>query len=203
MIILILNKIRINKISFFLIILALFFPYNLGFAQEGENKNMNNPFGVLEFLHWNHSWNSYKYSSTKDLERAIKLMKEAGIGWVRMDFLWADIEPEAGSFNFKKYDKIVKILKENNINILGLLNYSVDWAASCREWNCPPEYNSLFVKYAKEVISRYKDKIKYWEVWNEPDSATYWSKQDGLKSYCLLLKDVYVAEKKLILSVRY
>jgi hypothetical protein len=46
------------------------------------------------------------------------------------------------------------------------------------------------------VINRYKDKIKFWEVWNEPDSAVYWSVQDGLKSYCSLLKDVYIAAKK-------
>jgi hypothetical protein len=45
-------------------------------------------------------------------------------------------------------------------------------------------------------MRRYKDKIKYWEVWNEPDSAIYWSPQDGLKSYCSLLKDVYIAAKK-------
>ncbi|MDD5731215.1 MAG: glycosyl hydrolase, partial [Candidatus Omnitrophica bacterium] len=34
-----------------------------------------------------------------------------------------------------------------------------------------------------------------WELWNEPDSYIYWNPQDGLKSYCLLLKDVYKALK--------
>jgi len=52
------------------------------------------------------------------------------------------------------------------------------------------------VNYAVSVIKRYKDKIKYWEVWNEPDSGTYWEPQDGLKSYCALLKEVYLAAKK-------
>jgi hypothetical protein len=158
---------------------------------------MNNPFGVLEFLHWNHSWNSYKYSCAADWEKAIKLMKEAGVGWVRMDFLWQDIEPQEGEYKFDKYDRIVSLLYENNIHILGILNYSADWAASCRDWNCPPKDNALFVQYAQNVIRRYKDMVKYWEVWNEPDSATYWSSQDGLKSYCSLLKDVYIAAKKI------
>ncbi len=44
------------------------------------------PFGVLEFLHWNHSWNNYKYSSLRDIEKAAALMKEARVAWVRMDF---------------------------------------------------------------------------------------------------------------------
>jgi hypothetical protein len=158
---------------------------------------MGSPFGVLEFLHWNHPWNNYKYPCQEDLAKAVALMKEAGVAWVRMDFLWEEIEPEPGKFKFDKYDEIVDLLNQNNINILAILNYSADWAKSCPEWNCPPKENKLFVNYAGRVIEHYKNKIKYWEVWNEPDSRTYWTKQDGLKSYCALLKDVYIAAKQI------
>lgn len=61
--------------------------------------NMQSAFGVLEFLHWNHPWNNYKYSCKKDLEKAVSLMQEAGIGWLRMDFLWEDIEPKKVNLN--------------------------------------------------------------------------------------------------------
>lgn len=155
----------------------------------------DNPFGVLEFLNWNHPWNKHKYATPADLKKAVELMKEAGVGWVRMDFLWEDIEPEAGKFEFKKYDEIVDLLYENNIKILGILNYSVEWASSCGKWNCPPRDNRLFVTYAINIVKRYKNKIKYWEIWNEPDSSTYWTIQDGLKSYSILLKEVYLAIK--------
>jgi len=158
---------------------------------------MNNPFGVLEFLHWNHSWNNFKYPSKKELKKVVALMKKAGVGWVRQDFLWEEIEPAAGNFEFNKYDAIVDILTQNNINILGVLEYSADWAKSCPEWNCPPNSNAAYVNYVSRVITRYKDKIKYWEIWNEPDSSTYWSSQDGLKSYCELLKEAYIAAKKI------
>lgn len=157
---------------------------------------MHNPFGVLEFLHWNHSWNNYKYSSKKDLEKVIALMKEAGVGWVRMDFLWGDIEPEPKKFEFDKYDQIVDLLVKNNINVLGILDYSTDWASECTRWNCPPKDTQLFINFATKVVGRYKEKVKYWEIWNEPDSGTYWQPQDGLASYCVFLKDVYVALKK-------
>ncbi|MCX5702404.1 MAG: beta-galactosidase [Candidatus Omnitrophica bacterium] len=156
----------------------------------------DNPFGVLEFLHWNHPWNHYKYGDEKDLKKSVALMKESGVGWVRMDFLWSDIEPEASKFEFAKYDYIVDLLSENNIHILGLLNYSADWASTCGKWNCPPLDNNLFTNYAVKIVQRYKGKIKHWEVWNEPDSSTYWTDQDSLKSYCILLKDVYIALKE-------
>lgn len=158
---------------------------------------MQNPFGVLEFLNWNHAWNNFKYASPEDLEKVMALMKEAGVGWVRMDFLWDEIEPEQGKFDFGKYDNIVDLLHKYGINVLGVLGYSATWAAACQKWNSPPEDISLFVNFAKEVISRYKDKVKHWEIWNEPDSATYWELQDGLKTYCGLLKEVYLAAKKI------
>jgi len=155
----------------------------------------NSPFGVLEFLHWNHPWNSFKYQNRETLNKAVALMKEAGVGFVRMDFLWEDIEPVKGEFKFDKYDYIVGLLYKNNIKILGLLDYSAPWASPTGKWNNPSGDNQFFIEYARKVISRYKDKVKYWEVWNEPDSAIYWVQQDGLQSYCSLLKDVYLAAK--------
>ncbi len=188
-----------------LIIFCLFSIRAMAGEAKGENKmriakitGENNPFGVLEFLHWNDAWNSYKYPDKKSLKKAIGLMKEAGIGWVRMDFLWNEIEPEKGEFEFKKYDIIVDLLVKNGIKILGILDYSADWASSCGQWNCPPADNKVFVNYAVRVAGHYKDKVLYWEIWNEPDSRIYWLKQDGLKSYCLLLKEVYIALKEAV-----
>lgn len=164
-------------------------------AREDQNRQAENPFGVLAFLQWDHTWNSFKYPSRQELEKAAQLMNEAGIGMARFDFLWEDIEPAQGRFDFEKYDLIVEVLSRHNIKILGILNYSTSWAAACPDWNCVPKDNELFVNYAVRVIGRYKDRVKHWEVWNEPDSSTYWSQQDGLKSYCALLKEVYQAAK--------
>jgi len=206
-IILILNKKFMNKIICFLALIFLLSPLYAGETLRSENmdkelanlneSNFNNPFGVLEFLHWNHSWNNYKYSCNRDLEKAVVLMQEAGVGWVRVDFLWQDIEAQEGKFDFAKYDCIVELLRSKGIQILGILHYSVDWASSCGQWNCPPKDNKVFVNYASKVIQRYKGQVKYWELWNEPDSATYWKEQDSLKSYCVLLKDVYTAAKRI------
>jgi len=180
--------------------MAGFFLNRDACARQDDSRkepDMQSPFGVLEFFPWNHCWNNYKFSCAKDIEKTARLMKEAGISWVRMDFLWQEIEPEKEKFEFDKYDEIVDVLSKNGLNILGILHYSTDWSSSCGQWNCPSKENSLFVKYAEKVIGHYKDKVKYWEVWNEPDSRTYWVNQDGLKSYCELLKEVYIAAKKI------
>lgn len=160
-----------------------------------DTRNACSPFGVLEFLHWNHAWNNYKYPDEKSLKKSISLMKKAGISWVRVDMLWSDIEPAPGKFSFEKYDRIINLLNENHIQVLAILHYSTDWASACGKWNCPPKNNALFVNYTVRVIDRYKEKVKFWEIWNEPDSSVYWQPQDGLKSYCALLKEIYTAAK--------
>ncbi|MBU4458229.1 MAG: beta-galactosidase [Candidatus Omnitrophica bacterium] len=186
-------KLMCRKISFFIILFFFFFTSSVDSAiLESGKKNEKNPFGVLAFLPWNHPWNNYKYSQD-DLKKAAALMRECGISFVRLDFLWNDIESEHGQFDFSKYDHIVSLLTDNGIEILGLLSYSADWAGP--SWNSPPYKNETFVNYASMVIERYRDKVKYWEIWNEPDDEQYWRPQDGMVRYTSLLKDVYIAAK--------
>lgn len=187
-----------RKVLVFILFFSLFFGY--GWAQETNQnqalfKDNPSPFGVLEFLPWNHHWNNYKYPNQKSLKRVIDLMKEANVAWVRMDFLWQDIEPEKGEINFDKYDYIVNLLLENNIQILGVLSYSVSWAG--KVWNSPPREDETFVNYVAKVIEHYKDKVKYWEIWNEPDEQLYWNQQDGMARYTQLLKKVYTKAKEM------
>ncbi|MCM8774508.1 MAG: hypothetical protein NC820_07240 [Candidatus Omnitrophica bacterium] len=42
-----------------------------------ENKTHDSPFGVLEFLSWNHNWNNYyKYPNKETLEKTVELVRE-------------------------------------------------------------------------------------------------------------------------------
>ena len=170
---------------------ALFLSCSFTRAAE-DPRDSDSPFGVLAFVAWDHDWNKYHFGGDK-VERGAALMKEAGIRFVRMDFLWADIEPKQNEFDFAKYDRIVETLTRYNIKILGLLEYTPPWQN--KRWNAPPD-PALYVKFATAVVKRYKDKVKYWEIWNEPDSPSYWSPQDDMKTYTVLLKTVYPALKK-------
>jgi hypothetical protein len=85
-------------------------------------------------------------------------------------------------------------LAEKNIRILGVVGFSASWVGE--QWNYAPNNIDDFTDYVSNVISRYKDRIKYWEVWNEPDSATYFLPQDNMKTYTQILKATYLAAKK-------
>ncbi len=157
-----------------------------------DPRDSKSRFGVLEFLQWDHDWNAHHYAGGKP-ERAVALMKEAGVGFVRMDFIWDDVEPKKGEFRFEKYDRLVETLDRGGIKILGLLDYNTSWGGD--NWNSAPN-PELFTRYAREVVKRYKGKVKYWEIWNEPDQDIYWVPQDGMKAYTELLKKVYPAIKE-------
>ena len=157
-----------------------------------DARDSDSPFGVLDFLSWDHEWNHGHYNGDK-VEKAAGLMKEAGVAFVRMDFLWSDIEPVRGTFEFKKYDRIVEILSKKGIKILGLLDYNASWSSA--HWNDAPN-REYYIQFAEQVVKRYKKKIKYWEIWNEPDCKLYWAPQDDMKSYTCLLKEVYPVLKK-------
>lgn len=158
-----------------------------------DSRDSSNPYGVLTFISWAHPWNNQFYGDDAKVERAAALMKEAGIGFARADFLWSDLEPQEGDFDFAHQDRVINILARHGIKLLGTLNYNPLWRKV--EWNTAPDRDA-FIRYAREVVRHFKDRVKYWEIWNEPDHATYWMPQDGLKAYSELLKRLYPVLKK-------
>lgn len=46
-------------------------------------------------------------------------------------------------------------------------------------------------------MERYKGRVTHWEIWNEPDTPTYWTPQDDMVRYTALLKKVYCRAKKI------
>jgi hypothetical protein len=150
------------------------------------------PFGVLDFLAWNHDWNHHHYPND-GLDPALALMREAGVSFVRSDFLWSDLEPRAGEWNFAKYDRLVDQVRGHGLCLLGVLVYSPAWKAG--PWNQPPDPEA-YVQYARTVVHRYKDRVRHWQIWNEPDHEEYWQPQDELRSYLKLLMQVSPALKE-------
>jgi hypothetical protein len=148
----------------------------------------DNPFGVLAFLPWNDYWNSYMYADEREVDRAVKLIKELGVSTVRIDFSWKDIERVPGVYELQRLDYIVSACKRYDIAILGVIGYSPEWTG--REWNQPPPDSQPLLKFVDFIVRRYPS-VVYWEFWNEPDSPTYWYPQDEMRTYTKLLKVVY------------
>jgi GH35 family endo-1,4-beta-xylanase len=134
----------------------------------------------------------YRYPNTPEgfaqMERAAKMAATAGVKWSREEFNWARIEPVRGEFNWEFYDRMVDIAEKYGIQIYGLISY---WS----NWTKPNTLEGIedYAEYCKALVSRYKDKIKHWEVWNEPN-IFFWTGPKEM--YANLLKTAYKAIKE-------
>ena len=121
---------------------------------------------------------------------------------LRTDFAWGRIQPQRDRWNFSVYDRLVDVFGRNGVELQCLLGYSVPWAvpASYKPKNPEvkgrpglPDYDD-FAKFAGTVADRYKDRIRYFEIWNEPDLIGF--ANFSAESYMELLRRGYGAVKK-------
>jgi polysaccharide biosynthesis protein PslG len=156
----------------------------------------SNPFGLLAFLHWNHEWNRHHFPETL-LPRAVRQIRELGVGFVRIDILWSDVAVGATAFDFARYDRLVDLIKKEGLHILAVLQYNKDTGDALNPlWNRPPDSFDDFAQYVGATVAHFKNRIRHWEIWNEPNLPIYWAgPKDGLRLYSSLLKKSYAAAK--------
>jgi hypothetical protein len=119
-------------------------------------------------------------------------MNEAGIGWARTDFDWTSVQRSQGAaFDFARFDKTVQLATEAKITILPILDYDTPWAR--------PVIDHLddWRAFVRAIVTRYKDRLRYWEVWNEPDLKQFWRQNPSPAEYAVLLKATYEEVKRI------
>ncbi len=126
-------------------------------------------------------------------ERQLQMISDAGFNFIRQQFPWADIEidgpgdfvdrrnPSLGAISaWDKYDNIVSLAKARNIDILARLDAPPKWAhegyADLGDFG-PAAKDERFADYVGAVVSRYKGRIRYYQIWNEPNIYPEWGNQ--------------------------
>lgn len=138
------------------------------------------PFGVNTFL-------EQEVEPVKR-DRQLQMIQDAGFKWIRQQFPWADIEISAkGNFDdcrnppcisaWTKYDNIVELAAEHQINIVARLDAPPKWARSTPGDFAPPANLNDYADYVAAVATRYKGKIKFYQIWNEPNNYPEWGEQ--------------------------
>lgn len=88
---------------------------------------------------------------------------------------WYSLEPEKGTWRFDALDSAVRRAEAQGVEVLYMLGYPPRWAADVglfREWNpghaLPPHDMADWENYLRQVVGRYKGRIRYYELMNEP-----------------------------------
>ena len=170
------SKIRKNVLS--ALFLSFFVVVFISIAAYAEEPS---PYGAHSHIY--HPW-EWQY-----FPRNYDVMKQCGLGWMRTDFLWRLVEKKPGVWDFSQYDQIVNEAEKKNIHVLGILSYSVPWATPA--WEHPKQW----AEYVSRTVSRYKGKVRHWEVWNEQNISGFWKNPDP-EDYTRFLKLTYETAKK-------
>ncbi len=161
--------------------------------------------------------------------------QDAGSRWDRFDFNWHNLETSDGVWDpvvRDGYDTLVNDLHAAEMNMVGILLWTPDWAATGgvtglplpgfdqrpSDWHAPAPHdpmsplvasaassppqglylpwddpNNYWGRFVYKVVDRYDDKVKHWEMWNEPEWPYFWTGTST--DYAQLLKVGYQATK--------
>jgi hypothetical protein len=99
---------------------------------------------------------------------------EAGIGWVRVDFVWLHIEPERDTYEWRRYDDLIDRLEARGLRIYASFGSTPSWATSGSESSGVPDDPGEWQEFCYLVASRYRGRVDAWGMWNEPNSDRFW-----------------------------
>src|SRR5262245_14745292 len=101
--------------------------------------------------------------------------RAAGIGWVRIDFIWALVEPARGKYDWRLYDAIAAAAKARGLQVFATLAYTPGWATDGPAITGVPRNPEDWRRLCFRAAKRYRGKILYWGLWNEPNLPRFWS----------------------------
>lgn len=102
-------------------------------------------------------------------------VEQAGIGWVRIDFIWAAIQPQRGVYDWQHYDALVAAAQQRGLSILAIIAYTPGWATDGAEISGVPRDVEDWKTFCDKAAKRYRGKIAAWELWNEPNLEKFWA----------------------------
>lgn len=132
--------------------------------------------------------------SPADLDR----VKAFGAKYIRRGFYWEAIEKKPGVYDFSSYDRLVKECKARGLSILGCMAFGNKLYGPVYE----EKGREGYARFAAALAAHFKDDNIIWEIWNEPNTQTFWGKhgkhnsEQYAEEYTNLVKATVPAMKK-------
>jgi len=122
-------------------------------------------------------------------EKDLSMLKDAGVGIIRMDVSWVGIEKSKGEYDFSRHDKLIEDMNKLGIRILFIIDYGNplydDGMAPYTE-----EGRKAYAEFCSALAERYAGKNIIWELWNEPNIDGFWKPKVDVDNYMAFCKTV-------------
>ena len=123
---------------------------------------------------------------------AAKLLRLAGLGWIRERFAWRDVEQKRGKFNWGRYDACVAAESAQGLRIDDIFHDAPAWARRDHAINRFPDDLRDAYNFCRKLAKHYRNLVQTWEVWNEADGGF---SIDNADEYAAFLKACYLGFK--------
>ena len=132
-----------------------------------------------------------------DPERTYPHLAKLGVKWARVHTGWCRTELQRGQYDFAWLDAVVNHLLEIGIQpwfCVGFGNRlytpeapfesAVGWVPTRSE-----EAKSAWLRYVAALAAHYRNRVRHFEIWNEPQGASFWRPEaPGAPKYVELVK---------------
>jgi hypothetical protein len=128
-------------------------------------------------------------------------MKAIGITSIRLDADWSIVQHAgARSFSWGQLDRAVTSVRAAGMTVDLIIDGTPAWAAKAGtsgDVSPPPASPAQYATFAARVAARYAPHgVKLFEIWNEPNSAGFWSPKPDPAAYTADLKAAHAAIKR-------
>ncbi|MFC2015936.1 hypothetical protein ACFLUM_03290 [Chloroflexota bacterium] len=120
-------------------------------------------------------------------KRTVEMAQESGLGWAKQQFSWAEIEPlHKGEFidpvsresSWAKFDEIVDLYREHNIQVIARLDRTPAWARpEDTRPETPPTDLEDFGDFVYAFVEHLGGRVQHIQIWNEPNIYPEWGEQ--------------------------
>lgn len=146
--------------------------------------------------------------SAKYRAKQLKRQRRVGIGMLRVQFHWKDIERQPGAYDFHLYDANVAAAAKRGLRVLPLIFDPPPFAAHGSGGRpgsmYPPDDVADMGHFAAVLAARYgrggsfwkahpklrRIPVRSWQVWNEPNLPIYWAPKPDPVAYTRMLQSV-------------
>ncbi len=114
-------------------------------------------------------------------QRGLGELAQARNYWLRRgNLVWADVEPNQGERNWSALAELeVEMINaaHQGMPLIVIVHGAPDWARAIPGYSCGPirpDALGAFASFMYDLAARYRAqpyKVKYWEIWNEPDAT--------------------------------
>ncbi|MFC6129077.1 cellulase family glycosylhydrolase [Mycolicibacterium llatzerense] len=138
--------------------------------------------------------------SPADINKTLDQLQSIGVQNIRVFVPWALIKMTGpndlpNDANWQLMNNVMDAARAHNMGVLAVVSHTPLWAApSGTIPGAGAPDPAVYADFVKQVATRYGDVISAYEVWNEPNSFTFFQPMDPVK-YTAILKAVYTTLK--------